>query len=548
MRSVDVVANVVAEEGVTEVFGLMGDGNLNLITYLTEALKVPFHSSRHEAIAIGMADGYARVKGETAFCTVTQGPGLTNTITALVTARKARTPMVLYVGDVPPSQAGWPQDLDHHRLLESIDIPVINLVDPKTVHDDVRLAFARARAERRPIVLNQPIDQQKAEWEPWDDDIEIERKDDDALIPLEPSQEQLDALVALLESSSRPLIVAGKGARGARDALVRLGDHVGALMATTLPARGLFADLPTDLGVVGSLASNLGASLIGRADLVLAFGASLNDFTTIKRTIFAESATVVRIDLEPTNDRPNRLPADLEVIADSAVAAMALIAAAPSGLVRFRTEENLKSIGDFSIDEEFADRSDDEGLDPRTLMRALERVLPSSRTIVSDVGHFFGFPVSYMDSEPGDQFIATVDFGAVGTGLGVAIGASIAEPDKLTVAFVGDGGLMMSLGDLDTAMRESKSMLIVVMNDSSYGSELHMLREWKLDVSTVVFPFVSFQAVAAALGVRSASVVDIADLPAALSTLPDSQSGPLLIDCKITTHVVADWLAGAFDH
>ena len=546
MRSVEVVANIVVEEGVTEAFGLMGDGNLNLISYLSDELEIPFHSSRHEAVAVGMADGYARVTGRPAFCTVTQGPGLTNTLTALVTARKARTPLVLYVGDVPPSQAGWPQDLDHRRLLESIDIPVIDLVDAKTVHDDVRLAFARAREERRPIVLNHPIDHQKTQWEPWD--TEVERADEEGPSRLDPSTEQIDELVALLAASKRPLIVAGKGARGARDSLVDLGDAIGALMATTLPARGLFADLPTDVGIVGSFASNLGASLIGRADLVLAFGASLNDFTTMKRTIFSPSAQVVRIDIEATEGRPNRLPVALEVIGDAASTAAALTAAVPGGATGFRTAENLQAIREFSIDEEFSDKSDEEGLDPRSLMRALQKQLPPSRTIVTDVGHFFGFPVSYLESEQGDQFIATADFGGVGTGLGVAIGASIAEPDKLTVAFVGDGGLMMTLGDLDTALRESKSMLIVVMNDSSYGSELHMLREWKLDVSAAVFPFVSFEAIGTALGLRSASILSLDDLPAALATLPDSQSGPLLIDCKITTHVVADWLAGAFDH
>lgn len=181
-------------------------------------------------------------------------------------------------------------------------------------------------------------------------------------------------------------------------------------------------------------------------------------------------------------------------------------------------------------------------------MRVLANQLPASRTIATEVGHFFGFPVSYLGSAPGNQFIATVDFGGVGTGLGVTIGPSIAEPDKLTVAFVVDGGLMMTLGDLDTALRESKTMLIVVMNDSSYGSQLHMLREWKHDVSAAVFPFVSFEVIGTELVLRSASVLSIDDLPKALATLPDVQSDPLFIDCKITTHVVADWLSGAFDH
>lgn len=545
MRSIEAVANIIVDEGVTEAFGLMGDGNLNLITYLSDELEIPFHSSRHEAVAIGMADGYARVTGRPGFCTVTQGPGLTNTVTALVTARKARSPLVLFVGDVPASQTGWPQDLDHHRLLASIDVPVIDLVDATTVHDDVRRAFALARAERRPVALNMPVDRQKAEWAPWDTDA-VESATSE--VAVSPSAQDLAQLVSLVGAAKRPVIVAGRGARQAREQLIALADAIGALLATTLPGRGLFAGEAADVGLVGSLASNIGASLVGRADVVLAFGASLNDFTTMKKTFFDTSATIVRIDVEPTAGRPNRLPVALEVVADSTATATALLDAVPPGAVGYRTPETLASIAAYDIDAEFADASDDEGLDPRSLMRAIERQLPPSRTIVTDVGHFFGFPASFLGSAPADLFIATVDFGGVGTGLGVAIGASIAEPDRLTVAFVGDGGLMMALGDLETALRESRSLLIVVMNDSAYASELHMLREWKLDVSAAVFPPVSFAAVADALGIRTARVERLDDVATALAVLPGDGDGPLLIDCRVTTHVVADWLAGAFEH
>jgi len=546
MKTFEVAASIVAEEGVTESFGLMGDGNMNLISYLSTDLDVPFHTSRHEAVAIGMADGYSRLTGEVAFCTVTQGPGLANSVTALVTARKARSPLVLYVGDVPPSQAGWPQDIDHAALLSSIDIPVIELTDAQTVHQDVRRAFELARTERRPVAINHAIDHQKLEWEPWD--VDIDRPETAPASPPAPSAEDVAALAALVAAAKRPVIVAGRGALGARDELIALGDAIGAVMATTLPGRGLFADQPAGVGLVGSLASNLGASLVGRADLVLAFGAGLNDFTTMKKTFFHSSAAVVRIDVEPSGSRPNRLPVALEVIGDAATTAAALRAAVPGTAVGYRTPEVLDEIAAFSVDAEFTDRTDEEGMDPRALMRALQRTLPPSRTIVTCVGHFFGFPASFLDSEAGDRFVAAIDFGAVGAGLGVAIGASIAEPDRLTVAFVGDGGLMMSLGDLDTALRESRNLLIVVMNDSAYGSELHMLREWKLDVQASVFPPVSFQAVASALGLRATRVDELGELAGALAELPGTAEGPLLVDCRITTHVVADWLAGAFDH
>jgi acetolactate synthase I/II/III large subunit len=542
MRAVEAIANVIVEEGVTEAFGLMGDGNMLLITSLSDDLGIPFHSSRHEGAAVGMADGYARVTGDVAFCTVTQGPGLTNTVTALVTARKARTPLVLFVGDVPAAQAGWPQDIDHRRLLDGIDVPMIDLTDTDRVHVDVAAAFERARTERRPIAINMRVDLQKHEWNPWDDDDEPTS----GSAPSAPTDEDVAAVVDLLASASRPVILAGRGARHARGRLIELGEATGALLATTLPARGLFAGEPADVGLVGSLASNTGASLVGRADLVLAFGAGLNDFTTMKRTFFSPSARLVRVDPEVTGERPNRMAVGREVAADALLTAEALLAAVPGGATGYRTAETLAQIAAYDVDAEFSDAADDEGLDPRSLMRSLDAALPPSRTIVTDVGHFFGFPASYLSSAPADLFVPAVEFGAVGNGLGVAIGASIAEPDRLTVAFVGDGGLMMSLGDLDTVRRESRRLLVVVMNDASYGSELHMLRAWGLDVSASVFPAVGLAAVAEALGVASIAIESLDEVGPAVARMTDD--GPLLLDCRITTHVVADWLAGAFDH
>ena len=119
MKIYEAVANALVEEGVSQIFGLMGDGNLRLLTYWAVELEQPYYGTRHESAAVAMADGYARVSGKVGVCTVTQGPGLTNTLTALVNARKARTPLVLLVGDVAAFQQGWPQDIEHEAVFRS---------------------------------------------------------------------------------------------------------------------------------------------------------------------------------------------------------------------------------------------------------------------------------------------------------------------------------------------------------------------------------------------------------------------------------------------
>ena len=121
MKVYEAIAHALQEESVSTVFGLMGDGNLRLLTYWSGDLEQRYYGTRHESAAIAMADGYARVSGDVGVCTTTQGPGVTNAMTALVTARKARTPLLLMVGDVASFQQGWPQDVDHEAIFRAAD-------------------------------------------------------------------------------------------------------------------------------------------------------------------------------------------------------------------------------------------------------------------------------------------------------------------------------------------------------------------------------------------------------------------------------------------
>lgn len=544
MKLFEVAGNAIVEAGVTRVFGLMGDGNMSLITTLGQ-LGVSFTSSRHEAGAIGMADGYARTTGGVGVCTVTQGPGLTNAVTALVTARKAHSPVVLLVGDTAAAQAGWPQDIDQRVLLEAAGIPAIDLADRRTALADVRGAFERALAERRPVAINCGLDTQVLEWDPWDVDTDYtpprtERRPADAA--------DVARAVELIAAARRPLIIAGKGAlwSGCGPALRTLGGRIGALMATTLPGKGLFAGDPFEIGIAGSLGTNLATSLISRADLVLAVGASLNDFTTMKSSLFPSSATVIRLD-RVDDPSPNRYPAQLLLEGDAAAVVDQLLAAAPpESRVGFRTDEIATQIREHEISADFVDRSEPDAMDPRSLMLALDKILPAERQIVTDVGHFFGFPATFLPSCRPGHYLPAVEFGAVGSGIGVALGAAAGRPDVTTVLFVGDGGLLMSLADLDTVARSGARLVMIVMNDNAYGSEMHMLRNWRMPEDASVFVNPDLAEVARSLGVRSATVTSVDGL-SEVGTELAQVDGPILLDCHVTRQVVADWLAGAFE-
>jgi thiamine pyrophosphate-dependent acetolactate synthase large subunit-like protein len=549
MKVFEVACNIVVEEGVDRLFGLMGDGNMSIITYLSGPLEIPFASSRHEAGAIGMADGYARASGNVGVCTVTQGPGLTNTMTALVTARKARSPMVLFVGDVAKVQAGWPQDVDQDAFLAAAGVPVIHLTDARSAHEDVREAFRLARSSSAPVCVSCPIDAQQKEWDPWD--VDLERPIEEVEETQRASVADVQAAVALLRDAKRPLIIAGRGAlRAASGSQLRaFGESIGALLATTLPAKGLFEGDPFNLGIAGSLGTNFGVSLIGQADVVLAVGAGLNDFTTLKGTLFGEGVTVIRCD-RFDDSSPNRYAADFLLIGDARAVAEQLLEVVTSEVrdgVGWRTPELRQALDDYDVATEFMDQSEPDAIDPRTLMTVLDDILPKDRQIVTDVGHFFGFPATYLRAGEGGRYMPAVEFGAVGMGLGVALGAAAARPELTTVLFIGDGGLMMSLPDLDTAARTKAHLVIIVMNDGAYGSELHMLRNWKMAEDAAVFENPELSAVGASLGLRTFVARTVSDLRA-LADRITTVEGPVLIDCRVTQKVIAGWLEGAFVH
>ena len=544
MKIYEAIAHALQEEEVSTVFGLMGDGNLRLLTYWSDDLGQRYYGTRHESAAVAMADGYARVSGEVGVCTTTQGPGVTNTLTALVTARKARTPLLLMVGDVASFQQGWPQDVDHEAIFRAAEVPLISLSDPTTAFSDVVRAVRLARSSRGPVGLNMPIDVQEMEWKAFDDEPAA-ALDAQAIPASDPAA--IAAAIDLLLSARRPAIIGGRGAveSGAGAALIEIGDRLGTLFGTSLRGKGLFGEHPFGVGVVGGLGSNLSATLMGEADVVLVVGAGMNDFTTMRGNLLSPKAQVIRCDLLPERAANGAvsLPGDAGEVSAALLAELVSRGVQQDGY-RPRAAESLSAFGPES---EFRKVEEPGVLDARSFVIELDRMLPAERTVVTDAGHFFGYPVAYMGVPDGRAFVCGIDFGSIGLGIGMAMGAAVARPDRQTVLFVGDGGLIMNLGDLETMVRYQIPLLVVVLNDAAYGSELQIIRLWDLSEDLSVFPDTDFAAAAAALGSRSITVrtdEDVAGLKAELSSI----TGPLLVDAKISRTVRAAWLEEAFRH
>jgi thiamine pyrophosphate-dependent acetolactate synthase large subunit-like protein len=542
----DVVGATVAAQGVQDAFGILGSGNL-VVTNALVAGGVRFHHARHEGGAICMADGYSRVTGRVGVCSVHQGPGLTNTMTGLTEAAKSRTPVLVLAGETPAAALTSNFRIDQHGLVESVGAIADRVHGPGTAADDAQRAYQRAQLERRPVVLMLPIDIQPQSPE--------QQQPSHAPVPPtlapEPPPESIAAVADLLSEARRPAIIAGRGAvlAGAGDELERLGALIGAVLATSAPANGLFAGRPYSLGISGGFASPLAAEILPQADVVIVAGASVNHWTTKHGALIAKDARVVQIDTEARAIGRNR-PVDIPVLGDvRATAALLSDELKRRGHFRagFRTTPLAEQIAARRWrDEPYEDASTKQWIDPRTLTIEIDRLLPSERAVTVDSGHFLGYPSMYIDVPDAQAWIFPNGFQAVGLGLGNAIGAAVARPERPTVAAIGDGGAFMALAELETAVRLRLKLLVVIYDDNAYGAEVHHFEPMGHDVSMVRFPDADLAAIAQACGAAAAVVRKVDDLQAIERWLADPSPGPLVLDAKVNPTICAEWLEEAF--
>src|ERR671921_2635713 len=241
----EAIGQVLADDGIEAFFGLAGSGNFAVLNALHEA-GARFYSSRHETGAVMMADGYARASGEVGVASVHQGPGFTNALTGLTEAAKVRTPLLLLAADIPATTLWSNFKIDQAALARHAGAIAERVRGAETAAADVTRALRRARVERRPVVLNVPIDLFEKHHSDGSPNIPYWPP----LEPPRPSERSVTEVADLLSSSSRPAIVAGRGAAlsGAREALETLGERVGALLTTSAMGHGLFAGNPYSIG------------------------------------------------------------------------------------------------------------------------------------------------------------------------------------------------------------------------------------------------------------------------------------------------------------
>jgi len=538
------VGETLARLGVGHAFGVVGSGNF-AVTAALRAAGVPYVAARHEGGAATMADAFARMSGQVAVLSTHQGCGYTNALTGIAEAAKSRTPLLVLTADTAASAVHSNFRVDQHAIATAVGAVPERVHSATSALADTVRAYRTALQQRRTVVLNLPLDVQA---QPAPESAGLEPVPGPALVRPEPAE--VAALAELIAAAERPVFVAGRGARAAAGPLRELAGRCGALLATSAVAHGLFHDDAFALGISGGFATPLAVELISGADLVVGWGCALNMWTMRHGSLIGRGATVAQVDLDQAALGQHR-PVDLGVCGDVGRTATEVTALLDAGTPRpgYRDEAlaaRIAAEGRWN-QVEHADLGTPDRIDPRTLSRHLDELLPRERVVAVDSGNFMGYPSAYLSVPDEFGFCFTQAFQSIGLGLPSAIGAALARPDRLPVAALGDGGFQLSVAELDTAVRLRLPLVVVVYNDAGYGAEVHHFTEAsEADLATVRFPDTDLAAVGAGFGCTGLTVRTADDLGGLTTWLDGPRDTPLVIDAKLADDGGSWWLAEAF--
>lgn len=538
----EVLATAFRQEAVETCFALLGDANMSWAKALAN-LGTRMIYVRHEHCAVASAMAFARKTGQPGVATVTCGPGLTQIMTALPAAVRARLPLVVFAGEAP-LRAGWyNQAIDQAPFVTATGAAYHPLHHVPRMPVAVRDAFLQARMERRPVVLGVPFDLQAQPWTGTDDLPAPSAGLVPQVGPIPPHPDDIARAAERIAQARRIVVMAGMGAveADAGPAARALAERCDALLCTTLPARGLFHDDPFSLGVAGGFSSDVARELLAEADLVIALGTILAQHNSAAGKLFA-NAHVLQVDVAPISVSQGRVAAHSHVRADARLGAEALTAAVPARPATWRSPETARRIRETPVDS--MTFSPEPGThDPREVISALEAALPQGWEMVNSSGHC-SFFAAHMPSRPQSHFLTIREFGAIGNGISFAMGVAAARPDRPVVLLDGDGSLLMHVQELETIRRHGLKILVCILNDGAYGSEIHKLRAEGFSDDGAAFGRPDFAAIARGFGLAGHTVTDLAALPELITQFAQ-EMGATLLDIPISDRVISPVLRRA---
>jgi acetolactate synthase I/II/III large subunit len=524
------IADALRAAGVRYAFTVPGESFLGLLDTF-EAAGIRVIATRHEGAAAFMAEAHGQLTGRPAICIGTRAVGAANLAIGVHTALQDSTPMFAIVGQVDTRRQGREafQEIDP---VESIGKLAKWAAEPRTVADVAGLISEATRqalgGRPGPVLLSLPEDLLDAQM-PSDSVIEPFRPTSPR-----PTDDDIRAVIERLASAERPVIMAGGGVLRARTSteLTRFAELLQVpVIAAWRRADVISNDSPLFLGMTGFGAPSTVRDRLDAADALLVIGSRLNEPTTFDYAVPRAGLPWIHVDIAPSASAAAH-PAERVVVADAKAFLKAanerLIGRAvlDAGLVATRQANNLEDRAAWEVASVVDGQPwDGPGVHPGRVITTLRTVLPDDAIVTTDAGNFASWAGRGFRSRRPGTFLGPTS-GAMGYGLPAAIAAALVHRDRPVVALVGDGGLGMTVAELETAVRVGTRVVIVVFDNQRYGT----IRMWQerrgtgIGVATELGP-VDFAAIARACGAAGTRVeTDAAFEPALRSALASDRT------------------------
>jgi acetolactate synthase I/II/III large subunit len=530
MTGAELLVRCLENERLEQMFGVPGEENIAVLEVIRDS-KIHFLQTRHEQGAAFMADVQGRLTGKASVCLATLGPGATNLLTGVADANMDRAPLVAITGQVATERF----HKESHQYLDLISLyrPAVKwnaqLVRPQVVPEAVRKAFKVAQTEKPGAThLDLPEDVAEAEAPAGLDPLLPQQA-----FPTEPLDQQIERAAKIILEARDPIVLAGNGvARGrASEALCRFTDSLGIPVVETFMGKGSLPDThPLCLGTVGLQEHDYVSCGLDRADAVICVGYDLVEYAPARWNPRRDKR-IVHIDPSPAEvDAAYQVSVGVQGAIGESLARIAEQTSARADSGKIRGAGALREI----IQKEF--RAEAEGdsfpLKPQQVVRALRQVLGDNDILISDVGaHKLWIARMYPCMAPNTCIISN-GFASMGIALPGAIGAKLLYPQRRVLAACGDGGFLMSVQELETAVRAQTNFVALIFEDSGYG-----VIKWKQlkrygRPAFVNFNNPDFVALAASFGCRGYRVTAAQELQPILEDA-FRQQVPSVVACPV---------------
>ena len=529
LTGAQIVIECLKEQGVDTVFGYPGGAILNVYDELYKHKSEIRHIlTSHEQGASHAADGYARSTGKVGVCFATSGPGATNLVTGIATAYMDSVPIVAITCNVTVPLLGKDsfQEIDIAGITTPITKHNFIVKDVTKLADTIRRAFAIAKKGRPgPVLVDIPKDITAAK-------TGYVSKAPEKMKPVTDTirEEDIETAVFMIQKAKRPYIFVGGGAvlSGASKELHEFVKKVDAPVCDTLMGKGAFDgndDLYTGmLGMHGTKASNLGVS---ECDLLIAAGVRFSDRVLGNVKKFASGAKILQFDVDAAEINKN-IPVDACVIGDL----KEILTRVNAKLTQENHTDWITHVMDFKV--KYPLKYPAEGLSGPFIVEEIYRATNGEAIITTEVGQHQMWAAQYFKYTKPRTLLTSGGLGTMGYGLGAAIGAQVANPDKQVINIAGDGCFRMNMNEIATAVREKLPLIEVIVNNHVLG----MVRQWqdlfyeKRYSATVLDDGVDFVKLAEAMGAAGYRATTREEFSLALQKALEAKT-PVLIDCII---------------